>query len=54
MQADKSDFIYFELELTYQPTELDSVGCDGMYVKSVRRIETPRKVRTWKHKKRDK
>lgn len=38
MPSDKSLFLYLEVEVCGQPTELDHIGCDGMYVKAVRQL----------------
>lgn len=38
MPSNKSLFLYLEVEVCGQPTELDHIGCGGMYVKAVRQL----------------
>lgn len=38
MPDDKSHFLYFEIEISYSPTERDRIGYDGIYVKAVRQL----------------
>jgi hypothetical protein len=32
--------LFFDVEITYEPTPYDKNGCDGIYIKSVSRIDT--------------
>lgn len=38
MMKNKEFSMLFEVICSFRPTEYDTVGCDGMYVKEVRRI----------------
>jgi len=39
MLDNKSHFLYFEIEVSYSPTERDRIGYDGLYVKAVRQLK---------------
>jgi hypothetical protein len=41
MSKDKEHSIFFEVVVCYHPTEFDKVGCDGMYIEEVKKIDTP-------------
>ena len=35
-----TDILYFEMKVSYGvPTEIDAIGCDGMYIESIERID---------------
>jgi hypothetical protein len=36
---DEDQSMFFEVVYCYHPTEFDKVGCDGLYIKEVKKID---------------
>jgi len=37
--------MFFEVKMSFRPTKYDKIGCDGVYIKSIKKINDPAKRR---------